>query len=110
MAQSRSLWTVDDEATNVLMHSLYTHLSQGMGKGEALQAAQAETRMRYPHPYYWAGFVLTGDPGESSLRPPATAIAGATGASTLLVVVALAIGVARRLIARRAGYRIPNAA
>ena len=63
-----SLWTVDDEATSLLMKSFYGHLKQGMNKAAALQAAQAETRRKYPHPYYWAGFVLTGDPGESDRR------------------------------------------
>jgi CHAT domain-containing protein len=58
-----SLWSVDDEATRVLMVSFYTHLRQGLGKAEALRAAQMEVRKKYPHPYYWAGFVLTGDPG-----------------------------------------------
>jgi CHAT domain-containing protein/tetratricopeptide (TPR) repeat protein len=59
-----SLWTVDDEATSVLMKSFYSHLKQGMSKAAALQAAQAATRKQYPHPYYWAAFVLTGDPGK----------------------------------------------
>ncbi len=59
-----SLWTVDDEATSLLMQAFYTKLKQGMTKARALQAAQSETRKKYPHPYYWAGFVLTGDPGQ----------------------------------------------
>jgi CHAT domain-containing protein len=58
-----SLWTVDDEATSILMKSFYTHLRQGMSKAESLRTAQRETRDKYPHPYYWAAFVLTGDPG-----------------------------------------------
>jgi CHAT domain-containing protein len=57
-----SLWSVDDKSTVELMTSLYTHLREGMGKASALRAAQAETRARHPHPYYWAGFVLTGNP------------------------------------------------
>jgi len=28
------------------------------------QAAQVEIRRKSPNPYYWAGFVLTGDPGS----------------------------------------------
>jgi CHAT domain-containing protein/Tfp pilus assembly protein PilF len=59
-----SLWTVDDEATSLLMKAFYGHLRQGMSKAAALQAAQAATRREYPHPYYWAAFVLTGDPGQ----------------------------------------------
>jgi CHAT domain-containing protein/Tfp pilus assembly protein PilF len=61
-----SLWKVDDEATGILMKSFYMHLLQGMSKAEALGMAQRETRAKYPHPYYWAAFVLTGDPGTSA--------------------------------------------
>jgi CHAT domain-containing protein len=58
-----SLWTVDDDATGELMLSFYRHLRRGMSKADALRAAQQETRAHHPHPYYWAGFVLAGDPG-----------------------------------------------
>jgi CHAT domain-containing protein/Tfp pilus assembly protein PilF len=61
-----SLWTVDDQATGLLMRSFYTHLRSGMGKAEALRAAQSEMRQRYPNPYYWAAFVLTGDAGPAN--------------------------------------------
>ena len=60
-----SLWTVDDRATALLMRSFYTHIKRGLSKVEALRAAQSETREQYPDPYYWAAFVLTGDPGPS---------------------------------------------
>jgi CHAT domain-containing protein/Tfp pilus assembly protein PilF len=60
-----SLWNVDDEVTTLLMISFYKHLKKGMTKAEALRRAQAETRIKYPHPYYWAAFVLTGDPGQT---------------------------------------------
>jgi CHAT domain-containing protein/tetratricopeptide (TPR) repeat protein len=63
-----SLWSVDDESTSVLMEAFYTHLRQGDHKARALQAAQRETRARYPHPYYWAAFVLTGDPGINAVK------------------------------------------
>jgi CHAT domain-containing protein len=64
-----SLWSVDDEATGALMESFYRHLLEGMGKAQALQAAQEEIRTdpdhpEWAHPYYWAAFVLNGDPGE----------------------------------------------
>jgi CHAT domain-containing protein len=60
-----SLWNVDDQATSGLMTSFYKRLQEGMSKAAALSAAQAETRAKpeYSHPYYWAGFVLTGQPG-----------------------------------------------
>lgn len=57
-----SLWKVDDKATSYLMTSIYTNLKKGMGKAAALRAAQAKTRAKYPDPYYWAAFVLMGDP------------------------------------------------
>lgn len=64
-----SLWTVDDEATSFLMKAFYTNLKQGLSKAAALQAAQMATRKKYPHPYYWAAFVLTGDPNKDIGRP-----------------------------------------
>jgi CHAT domain-containing protein len=69
-----SLWSVDDDATQKLMIAFYTYLNQGLSKAEALRAAQADLRQQHPNPYYWAGFVLTGDPGRAgfSLRASAT--------------------------------------
>ena len=61
-----SLWSVDDAATKELMVAFYTHLKDGIGKAEALRTAQQEVRRSHPNPYYWAGFVLTGDPGATS--------------------------------------------
>ena len=60
-----SLWSVNDEATGFLMQAFYKHLKDGMGKAEALRAAQDDTRIKYPNPFYWAAFVLTGDPGPA---------------------------------------------
>jgi len=60
-----TLWSVDDAATAELMKRFYTHLQTGLSKGEALRLAQLGTREEYPEPYYWAGFVLVGDYGES---------------------------------------------
>lgn len=54
-----SLWQVDDEATASLMLSMYTHLKVG-DRRDALRKAQIETRAKYPHPFYWASFYLTG--------------------------------------------------
>ena len=58
-----SLWDVNDASTAVLMTEFYGKLRAGMGKAEALQAAQMAVRSRdeYAHPYYWAGFLLFGD-------------------------------------------------
>jgi CHAT domain-containing protein len=64
-----SLWSVDDEATAALMTAFYQQLRAGLSKAAALQAAQAETWAQFPHPYYWAAFVLTGDPGTTRPAP-----------------------------------------
>ena len=58
-----SLWNVDDAATTLLMEKFYSHLRAGASKAQALRQAQLDVRATYPHPYYWAAFVLTGDPG-----------------------------------------------
>jgi CHAT domain-containing protein/Tfp pilus assembly protein PilF len=55
-----SLWLVQDKTTVTLMTHWYNQLNQGMGRAAALQAAQRALRERYPHPYYWAPFVLIG--------------------------------------------------
>ncbi len=54
-----SLWQVDDQATRDLMVNLYTNLAT-MSKDEALRQAQLKVKKQYPHPYYWAAFLLTG--------------------------------------------------
>ena len=62
-----SLWSVDSAGTREFMVSFYRNLFQGQGRGDALQHAAAFTRLKYPHPYYWAGFVVTGNLGGLSL-------------------------------------------
>lgn len=54
-----SLWQVDDEATRDLMVNFYANVSK-MSKDEALRQAQIKIKKRYPHPYFWAAFLLTG--------------------------------------------------
>jgi len=56
-----SLWAVDDVSTAQLMAAFYRRLAAGQTKVSALQEAQQEVRERYPHPFYWAGFVLVGE-------------------------------------------------
>ena len=73
-----SLWKVDDHATQLLMGELYRNLwERGLPKREALRDAQLAMLRRYDagaeslgdvatdrrtHPFYWAAFVLSGDP------------------------------------------------
>ncbi len=59
-----TLWPVDDEGTARLVRAFYRSLAGGRDAASALRAAQDEVR-RDPatsHPYYWAGFVLVGEP------------------------------------------------
>jgi CHAT domain-containing protein len=58
-----SLWSIDDEATGLLMQRFYTYFKEGINPAEALQKAQKELRQQrpeYSHPYYWSAFILTG--------------------------------------------------
>ncbi len=57
-----SLWKVDDLTTRDFMIAFYLQLTSRKSKADALRAAYRITRYKYPHPYYWAGFVLTGAP------------------------------------------------
>lgn len=76
-----SLWSVDDRSTSMLMTRFYRHLQEGMGKAEALRQAQREVRQEYPHPYFWAGFVLAGEAGGGEALRPMAAPAAATVAA-----------------------------
>ena len=63
-----SLFEVPDEQTRELMGRFYGALKAGRGKLEALHGAQLELlRQRRAaggarHPFFWASFVLVGDP------------------------------------------------
>jgi len=54
-----SLWPVSDDETKFLMTSFYTNLKK-LPKADALRQAQLETKKRYPHPFFWSAFQLTG--------------------------------------------------
>jgi CHAT domain-containing protein len=73
-----SLWPVNDKATAALMKSLYQGLASGQTPDAALRNAQLamldgndsswllrlispeDSRHRWTHPFYWAGFQLSG--------------------------------------------------
>lgn len=57
-----SLWKVDDRATLQFMRHFYFELAAGKDNARALRAAQRLTRIHYPNPRDWAGFVLIGRP------------------------------------------------
>ncbi|MCD9189110.1 MAG: CHAT domain-containing protein [Pyrinomonadaceae bacterium] len=55
-----SLWTVNDEATTILMTEFYTHLRQGNSIAKSLQKAQNYFIVQNSHPYFWSPFALIG--------------------------------------------------
>jgi CHAT domain-containing protein/tetratricopeptide (TPR) repeat protein len=55
-----SLWDVQDQSTAEFMTAFYGRLGRHKNKAEALRSAMLELRQTYPHPYYWAPFVLVG--------------------------------------------------
>jgi CHAT domain-containing protein len=59
-----SLWRVDDDSTAILMEEFYRALLArgGDGKAETLRDARRALREKQPDPWYWAPFVLLGDP------------------------------------------------
>jgi CHAT domain-containing protein len=73
-AQVMSLWRVDDAVTRDLMVEYYGLLAAGGGRSEALRAVQ-RSMIRRPdraHPYYWAGFIVSGNAAalDGQLAPP----------------------------------------
>jgi CHAT domain-containing protein len=55
-----SLWNAEDKTTQEIMVQFYTNLKNGMSKSEALR--QAKLSQIDSHPFFWAAFVLIGDP------------------------------------------------
>lgn len=67
-----TLWKIDDYASANLMTFFYQNLDKEMEKDLALQAAQLsylkENRGEKDAPYYWAGYVVSGD--LSAIKSP----------------------------------------
>ena len=68
MAGSRavvaSLWSADDATTGSLMQHFYQHLAEGHDKATALREAKLDLLRKFggdAAPFYWAGFILTGE-------------------------------------------------
>lgn len=57
-----SRWSVDDKSTARFFHFFYEALLRGRRRGQAFREAEMKMSQLYPHPYYWAGFSLFGDP------------------------------------------------
>ncbi len=57
-----TLWDVNDASTAEFMTALYRQLEATGDRAQAVRQAMRELRETYPHPYYWAPFVLIGKP------------------------------------------------
>jgi len=59
-----SRWKVSSKATSELMIDFHRRLIAGDSKPEALRKAALALRKNpaYSHPFYWAAFVLVGEP------------------------------------------------
>ena len=58
-----SLWSVHEVASMNLIKSFFRNMKEGKNKSEALAAARSEIRQNgFDHPFFWAGFILVGEP------------------------------------------------
>jgi CHAT domain-containing protein len=53
---------VNDRSTADFMREMYSHIRAGATKRAAVRRAQLAIKDAYGHPYYWAPFVLMGNP------------------------------------------------
>jgi len=85
-----TLWDVADRSTSVLMQSFYRNLADGLTPAAALQAGQGLLRADAAtrHPYFWAGFVLVGDPDDRVPLTRRSLIERHTPATALLALAA----------------------
>ena len=60
-----SLWPVSDYMTREMMVPYYAGLRAGLGRGDALRLAKLAMlkRKNREHPFFWAGFIQSGDWG-----------------------------------------------
>jgi CHAT domain-containing protein len=58
-----SLWPVSDYVTREMMTAYYMGLREGRGRGESLRQVQMNMLKRKgrEHPFYWAGFIQSGE-------------------------------------------------
>jgi CHAT domain-containing protein/Tfp pilus assembly protein PilF len=58
-----SLWKINDQATVHFMREFYRNLLLGRSKSDSLRSAKLwMLRSAWNHPFYWASFMLQGDP------------------------------------------------
>jgi tetratricopeptide (TPR) repeat protein len=83
-----SLWKADDASTAQLMKRFYRELADGAPAAVALANAKRDFAKSRPHPFYWASFILSGDPKVKTPRTiPWTWLgAGVLAAAGLLLI------------------------
>ena len=64
-----TMWQVDDYSTAEFMGRFYRRLMEGRSGAAAVADAMRAVRERFPHPYYWAPFVLIGKSSGPSIFP-----------------------------------------
>ncbi len=61
-----SLWPINDKASVVFMREFYSRLKGGYPANEALRGAKRKMlSSKWRHPFYWASFMLQGDPSAT---------------------------------------------
>jgi CHAT domain-containing protein len=55
-----TLWDVHDHSASEFMTAFYKRVADASNRAAAFQVATKAVRARYPHPYHWAPFALTG--------------------------------------------------
>ncbi|HNT02074.1 MAG TPA: CHAT domain-containing protein, partial [Candidatus Saccharicenans sp.] len=66
-----SLWTINDQVSAQFMERFYYHLKGNENLAEALRQVKLEMIESeiVSHPYYWAGFILSGDGSTRVFQP-----------------------------------------
>ncbi|MBM4271677.1 MAG: tetratricopeptide repeat protein [Deltaproteobacteria bacterium] len=57
-----SLWSVPSQETTELMTDFYDHMAKGKSKAEALREANLRMLRKKNNPFFWAAFVMVGNP------------------------------------------------
>jgi CHAT domain-containing protein len=92
-----SLWNVNDETTAYLMERFYVHLREGTSRSSALRLAKLDLIVNgEADPYYWAPFVLVGDPGSFELP-----VGDSPNVGPAVFVITIVLGLAFTLAIRR---------
>lgn len=88
-----TLWPVDDQVTAALVERFYAELAQGADVGGALSRAQQAVagEPATSHPFYWAGFILIGDPRTQVPLQPRNLLLLAFGAGIVLAAGAVVV-------------------